>query len=132
MLKDRLSTYVRIWRQCLEADYSSNDARAYAQLEIERLDKLSDEPAPLILLPATTEVQGPPAPIRQHIPPIPSIPNTTRIIDKVKPPSFPTPAFIKPNSRTVDKIRAYAAHSPMDDADMLSDEEWQRRYGQYY
>ncbi len=129
----RHSLYVALWRECLDQGYSSNDARAYAQLEIERLDREDKASAPAALLPASTEALGPPAPIRQHIlsvPKAPKTPNTTRISDKIKPPSFPMPTFIKPNSRSVDKMKT-TAQWRSDDPDMMDEDDWRARYGQY-
>ena len=121
----RHSLYINIWRECLDQGFSTLDARHYAQMEIDRLEKEDRASAPPV-----KAIVLPPA-IRPTVAP------------RVSGPQAPAPPshmsdFIKPNSRAVDKAygyasayKAYANHSTQD-PDMLNDDEWVKEYGQYY
>ena len=84
----RHGLYIKIWRECLNTGYSTQDAREYAQMEIDRLDR---EDRALGLVPDQNKIVSAPK----------------KIVDLVVPKPIQTPnlpGFIKPNSRGKDKM----------------------------
>jgi len=84
----RHGLYIKIWRECLDQGFTTQDAREYAQMEIERLDR---EDKALGIVPIENKIVSAPKKIVDLI-----------VSGPVKTPNLP--GFIKPNSRGKDKM----------------------------
>ena len=107
----RHGLYIRIWRECLNNGFTTEDARQYAQMEIDKLDReerlANGQTEQPILLPLTVKDFSEP-----KMPKPPTLPATVIDVEveKEEPKTIAgmaIPDFIKPNSRACDRIKHY-------------------------